>query len=366
LRSTLEEFDKELGELRAFLASIKPVNTALAGHEHLVIRQYLTLRRRFDYAAFIVALYAAFETFVESLVSSYATLIASRTTYAALPTPLVRKHMVKSAELLSKGRLGEGRYSGISEHEVVKNLFDCVSGAESYSLNAVAVIAHDLNLRYGELIAIFAGVGIENISEQARRLEPLTEWYRALNSLETAPVEVPAVTIKQRIAGMVDRRNQVAHRGGALELLGAEEMAELVGFVDALAHSLFVVTAGHYIRGRYIDHARLTPLTMTEGPYRDGYVVVVARPTHRLFVGQAAFVPSGNGIRWGRILELRVEDATVTSVELDSTAATVGIAVDFRCPDNARLYTLEHDDDIAWAPSAPAADAPTETTQQLS
>jgi len=258
VRSTLEEFNKELEDLQAFLNSIKPVNTALAGHEDSLIRQYLTLRRRFDYAAFVVALYAAFETFVENLVSSYARLMASRSPYASLPKSLMRKHMTKSAEILFRGRLGEGRYIGISELDVVKNLFDCMSGADRYTLNTAAIVAHDLNLRHGELNSLFQNIGIDNISEQVRCLDPLIAWYCTSNALDTPPPDgVPAVTIEQRIAGMVDRRNQVAHRGGTEDLLGTAEMEELSGFVRALAHSLFIVTAGHYIHGQYIDWVRI-------------------------------------------------------------------------------------------------------------
>ena len=352
MRSTLEEFATELGDLRAFLNSITPVNTALAGHQDSLVRQYLTIRRRFDYAAFVVALYAAFETFVEDLVSSYAQLIAIRTSYASLPKSLINKHMYRSAEILLKGRYGEGRYAGISELDVVKNLFDCVSGTEQYSLNTAAVTAHDLNLRQTEMNKLFSSVGIENISDQARRLEPMLKWFCKLNSLSEAPADgVPAATIEQRIEGMVDRRNQVAHRGGSpIDLLGTAEMNELVGFVDALAQSLFMITTGRYIRGRYMEHHQLPSLNLLEGPYKDGLVIVVARPDYRLFVDQPVFAPAGNGVRWGRIVELHIDDVSIGSIETDSTAVSVGILLDFKCPSNVELYALQAEDDVIWPP----------------
>jgi hypothetical protein len=52
VRSTLEEFERDLSELRALAASIAPVNTALASRRDTAVRQYLTVRRRFDYAGF--------------------------------------------------------------------------------------------------------------------------------------------------------------------------------------------------------------------------------------------------------------------------------------------------------------------------
>jgi len=58
VRSTLDEFTKELGELETLVASITPVNEALAEHKNSLVRKYVSVRRRFDYAAFAVALYA--------------------------------------------------------------------------------------------------------------------------------------------------------------------------------------------------------------------------------------------------------------------------------------------------------------------
>ena len=63
MRSTLDELVSELAELKALVESIEPVNRALGSHEDTVVQRYVSVRRRFDYAAFAVALYASFEKF---------------------------------------------------------------------------------------------------------------------------------------------------------------------------------------------------------------------------------------------------------------------------------------------------------------
>jgi hypothetical protein len=88
VRSTLDELITDLAELKALVASIDPVNRALAGHKDSVVLQYVSIRRRFDYAAFAVALYASFEKFVENLITAYVRLEARRVDYAALPQKL--------------------------------------------------------------------------------------------------------------------------------------------------------------------------------------------------------------------------------------------------------------------------------------
>jgi hypothetical protein len=104
VRSTLDELITELAELKALVASIEPVNAALAGHKDTVVQQYVSIRRRFDYAAFAVALYASFEKFVENLITAYVRIEARRVDYAALPKKLTDKHLAGTAELLWRGR----------------------------------------------------------------------------------------------------------------------------------------------------------------------------------------------------------------------------------------------------------------------
>jgi hypothetical protein len=212
VRSTLEEFTRELDELEALVASITPVNEALAELKNSVVRKYVSVRRRFDYAAFAVALYASFEKFIEASIAEYAQFESRRLHYSELPQKLVKKHLLQTAEMLSRGRIGKGRYVGLTELEVVKNLFECLNGVRPYSLNKAAVIAHDVNLRVNEIDSLFAAVGIENVCDRVRRADPLLNWYRRTKDLDVEPpAGVPATLIEERIKDIVDRRNEIAH-----------------------------------------------------------------------------------------------------------------------------------------------------------
>jgi hypothetical protein len=354
VRSTLDELTKELSELRALVGSIAPVNSALAEHHDSLVREYLTIRRRFDYAAFVVALYASFEKFSESLVASYARLAAFRSKYAELPASLTRKHMAKSADLLARGRLGEGRYVGTREIDVVKNLLDCLSGTSPYSLNEHAVVAHDYNLRSEELSKLFASVGIDHVCDRSRHADALVDWFRMASGIDqTVLDDVPATTVKQRLDDLVERRNQVTHGGESpLELLGTTEMTNLVDFVEALATSVFSLTVGSYLQGRYVSSTEACALKLLSGPFKQHTVVVVEKPAKRLYVGQPVFTfVESTGARWGRIRELQINDVSTPAVEQDSNVADVGIAVDFRCPKGVVLSVLDVDDDVVWSPS---------------
>jgi hypothetical protein len=361
----LDELITELSELRALVASIDPVNAALVGHKDTVVQQYVSIRRRFDYAAFVVALYASFEKFVENLITAYVRLEAGRLEYAALPKRLTDKHLSGTAELLWRGRRGDSRYVGLSELGVVKNLFECLSGAKPYELNEAVVIAHDANLRAGEVDALFGAVGIEQICDRACRADAMVAWYATVQGLDAPPEEgVKRTVLDERLKDIVERRNQVAHRGGnPMNLLGGADMSEAVAFIESLATSIFGLVVGRYFETHHAASAgRIElPLRESDGPFKARTIVVVDKPAHRLFVGQPVFVVVGStGARWGRIQSLRVDDTDVREVDANASTPTgVGVGLDFKFPKSveAKLVALAADDEVVWSPLASVASA---------
>lgn len=358
MRSTLDELITELAELKALVASIEPVNAALTGHKDTVVQQYVSIRRRFDYAAFAVALYASFEKFVENLITAYVRIEARRVDYAALPKKLTDKHLAGTAELLWRGRRGDSRYVGLSELSVIKNLFECLSGATPYALNEAVVIAHDANLRAGEVDALFGAVGIEQICDRACRADAIVAWYCAAQGLETPPQDgVKRTVLEERLKDIVERRNQVAHRGGnPIDLLGGAAMSEAVAFIESLATSIFGLVVGRYLESHHAASTGRIELALRDGdgPFKGRTVVVVDKPAQRLFVGQPVFVVvESTGARWGRIQSLRVDDADVPDLAASANAPTgVGVGLDFKFPKSAdaKLVALAAEDDVVWSP----------------
>lgn len=365
MRSTLDELITELAELKALVASIDPVNAALVGHKDTVVQKYVSIRRRFDYAAFVVALYASFEKFVENLITAYVRLETGRLDYAALPRKLTDKHLSGTAELLWRARRGDGRYVGVSELGVVKNLFECLSGARPYELNEAVVIAHDANLRAGEVDALFAAVGIEQICDRVCRADAIVAWYCAAQGLDAPPQDgVKRTVLEERLKDIVERRNQVAHRGGnPVDLLGGPAMSEAVAFIESLARSVFGLVVGRYFETHHAASKGRIELALRAGEeaLKKGTVVIIDKPAEKLFVGQPVFVVvKSTGARWGRIQSLRVDDAEVQELEPNANAPMgVGVGLDFRFPKSAeaRLVALSADDDVVWSPSVVASAA---------
>lgn len=356
MRSTLDELKRELTELRDFVASIAHVNDALANHADPKVRQYASLRRRFDNAAFVVALYAVFETYVEALAAAFASLEALRLPYAELPAKLAAKHLQRSADLLARGRLGEGRHAGLTVSGVVANLHNCLNGVTPYALNEAAIVWHDSNLRARDVDDMFFPLGIEGMCIQVRRGDALIRWHMTVQGLETAPADgLPNTVIEERLNDLVERRNQVAHRGGKPEnLLGVDGMNESVDFIDALSEDIFAMVVGYYLGARHDTAAAVTRLEQVDGdgPYQDGKVIIVSPPAFDLVVGQPVFVgrPSG-AARWGRIQSLRLNETDHEIIAAGIPAPEgIGIGLDFACPKGVVPVVLMAEDDLVWAP----------------
>ncbi|MFS2094101.1 HEPN domain-containing protein [Pseudomonas sp. Pseusp11] len=360
MQSILEQVRTELAELKAFVQSIAPVNSALSKHPDASVRQYLTLRRQYDYAAFVVALYASFERYTEALIAEYARLISSFIQYKDLPPSLVKKHLVQSAEMLSRKRLGEGRYANLLPVNVAESLFKCLSGDDNYTLTSEAVIAHDTNLRYNDVSKLLGEVGVVDFWTRFPSVEIVYKWFVREEVGDAEEHEVPDRTpeidstirtmFETRLNDLVERRNEVAHRGGGAEqLLGQAEMLSRIDFVETLTEAMFNLSSASYLKLRTQDPTYASNVAIVEGPYKLGSVIVIDPPGFTLSQGQALFIILANGdVKWGRIVNLMVDEVPIATIEPGSINGTVGVEVDFRCTQKSEVWVKHTLDCAVW------------------
>lgn len=348
MRSSLDALERDIAEMRSMASAIKPASDLLAKSTNPEVKAYLSVRRRFDYSALIVALYASFERFVEDILTSYVQIISKQGSYGALPIRLINKHLQKTAELLSKGEIDQVRYPGVTRLQLIENLYHCLSGNSIYELNHVAVAVHDRNIRYDELGALLNVVDLSH--DAVRQAQPLIDWYCEDQKMTDArPNSVPAITVRQRLDEFVDRRNDVAHRGGSpSNRLGVEDMQGLIEFVFALARSVFTLFVSGYLKKRYVDAADCERLILVEDPHKKKHVWVVKRPISSLHVMQPAFALSPTFlVRWGRVQNLQIDGVNYTSVDPNGTG-TVGVLLDFPSPGSAEVYVLGAEEELIW------------------
>ncbi|MEO8381700.1 MAG: MAE_28990/MAE_18760 family HEPN-like nuclease [Acidobacteriota bacterium] len=347
--ATLEGFLAQLSELRTFVRALPDTYAAMAKEENRDIHSAISIRRRLDYSAVVVVLYASFERFVEDFVWSRAEIDVLRKSYDQLPDALRDKHLHDSAELLVRRRLGKGRYETLTNEEVVRNLHLCMSKAEPYRMTKAAVIKHDNNLREEVVVGLFAAIGIADLDKEVRNSSTMVAWFRAVEGSETATT-VPPGTVERRIKDLIDRRNEVAHGGGSIsESLSSGEMMERIEFFEAYARSLFQVVGGEYIATYHKDGVGHDLGAFMGGPFKGGLVVVIAKPSVRLDVGQPVFASTGKRVHhWGRIQELRVDSVSVDAVDAGTSTDSVGLRLSFRVRKSDRLFVIADRDALVW------------------
>ncbi len=134
-------------------------------------------------------------------------------------------------------------------------------------------------------------------------------------------------------------------------------MRELVDFVEAMCKGIFAVIVRDYIDCDYIVPQKTTELTVKEGPYKNGTVVVIGNPGASTSVGQPIVCTAGvSRIFCGRVKGIQLDGTPCDSVD-DSNVDEIGIELDFRIPKSSKLYQLESADELLW----PVADAQGQT-----
>jgi hypothetical protein len=351
MRSSLDAFLEEIKELATFVDSVSSVYSILAKYGDTCIKASLNLRRRLDYSSFIIALYTGLERYVEDLAWSFAVQESSKNRYSELHKDLRDKHLRQSAELLNRGRLGEGRYTGLTNEGIVGNLYECLNDKVPYRLNRHAVIFHESNIR-GEVVqGIFKSIGIENVNALACHTDALNNWFSSTTGLESSTDTSLLSMVEIRLKDLVDRRNQIVHAGTSTsEAFDPNVMTENLKFFEDYGRALFNVVGGVYLHRYYVKSSDLKGFGLPkEGPIKDDFVVVVENPHCRIFRGQSVFgVRENRVIRWGKIIEIRVDNKIVENIEADSTFPDVGLQVDFKLSKNIQLFGIEKKDEAIW------------------
>lgn len=182
-----------------------------------------------------------------------------------------------------------------------------------------------------------------------RRTDALTNWFAKASSLSGHIDSVPLETVLSRLENVVERRNQITHRGGSPDnILGPDEMRELVDFVEATCQGIFTVIVRDYIECDYIIPKKAIELDVKEGPYKNGTVVVIGNPGVNTSIGQPIVCVCGvSRIVCGRVKCIQLDGKPCGFVD-DPSVNEIGIELDFKMPMSFKLYQLETADELLW------------------
>jgi hypothetical protein len=364
----LEELNVKLKDLNMLIKPISLNSCYISNKDAILTNKEISIRKRFDYSAFFIILYASFEKFVENLIKVYVQQLTRHFPYESLPQKLQKKHLTRSAQMLQGKLQGNGDDLKLRQLALVQNLFDCLSGAETYALNIDAVINNYGNLKASIVDDIFNIIDLKNICNLVCNTNAIKTWYCDVNKLDKDRLKVvEREIIDLRLNDIINYRNQIAHGGNLPDNLpSSESLSELLKFIQSLSKSLFELVAGRYLFTRYSNSSNDSePVNRIELMLRKSNesskntrweISRIDAPPPKLITGQPVFfIANDHETLWGRIQRLLVDDHFPEELEVTSkenAPADLAIELDFQSPsEGGKLIALDSDDDLVWSPS---------------
>ncbi len=157
--------------------------------------------RIYERCAAITRLYAVYEKFVEDLIFLWLEFLPEQvSSYSDLDERIRNTHREGVGRLLLD--LKKKRFKTLQEIDVVKELFDGITGKEKYYLIPQAFLLHEQNLRKDELDRLLADAGIADA------------WRWVNKYMESQNIS------ERRLNELISYRNDAAHGAVVDEILG--------------------------------------------------------------------------------------------------------------------------------------------------
>jgi hypothetical protein len=315
----------DLERIRRFLAS---------GPEQ---RQTLD-QRRFAYIGCISALYSSFENFAERVAFRFVEMsLAQSSKVTPEQMSSLRRRYVRNASALLNQSLGVGRYREVTQFDVAKSLASCLDeSASSFDLRLELISLHSSNLRLDALCELF-GWAVADLQDKISRSDAVESWgARSENANTRALKEV----VKNELDDLVERRNEVAHRAIPDDILSYDRLLAAVDFIEAISLGLVATLAVPLLEASIKDGETVSLGTPTEY-FRKNRVAVIPSLESPVTVGDCILQPGAVSTRWGRVLEIQVNEEPVPTAP---SGTEVGLLFDFKVRKRTQLFLWQTPD----------------------
>jgi hypothetical protein len=296
-------------------------------------------QRRFAYIACISALYSSFESFAERVIFSFSKkMLADRAMLSSDQISGLRRRYVRNASQLLGQNLGVGRYRDVTDLDVAKSLSSCLDDSGSLMDLRLEVIAlHASNLRWDSLAELFRWA-VPDLRVMIRNSDSIEGWMS--NFVDVGEDAIDTI-LASELNDLVERRNEVAHRAIPDDILSYENLLAKVDYIEAISLGLVASLAGLVLEGA-VKAGKSVSIGMPTEYYRKGRVVVIPSLESAVSEGDFVLASAKNSTRWGRIVEVRLNDQRVDRAP---AGAEAGLLLDFAARRRATLHAL-HDPDL--------------------
>jgi hypothetical protein len=234
----------------------------------------------YDHCAAFTRLYAAYEQFVNDLVSNYVDLLPRLyILYDDLPEAVSVNHRIGLGQMLIK--IGARKqYRDIDEAAIIRALSGGIAGSSSYSLVPEAFVAERQNYKFNILVEMFSHLGFDNCGQQILRHPATTNFMRLTRG--------EADTVQGELDKFVDYRNEAAHRV-VDNIVAIDEIRKIGQFLGVLGDALAEMVELAVIK-RHLELGKSVTVGTVKEVHHRGFVVVASMSKSRLNVGESIII----------------------------------------------------------------------------
>lgn len=317
---SLQAYIAATHSLRIAISQVQPALEASKLEQELLdaaeIAPDLTRWRVMEHSLVVGRLYAIYETFCESLLSDWIDFLTTKFSYGDLPEKMKEYYPHGFSAIMTM--LPSPRYPSLSREGMISRYHGALQGVEGYSLNSECIVHHKNNLRLEELSDIFGRCGLEAAGEWAAKSP---ELVNALSDGSDRALD----QIKARLSDFIQYRNDSSHGGVSPdEILGHEELGELVDFIMAFARSIDTFVKWKIVEELLkLGEAHAVGHVSEVFPKSNACICVTEKIS--VSAGQAVLVKKASDFYEDEIVSIRYNDIDVEAFEAES-----GVELGFR------------------------------------
>jgi len=290
--------------------------------------------RIFRHCAVMSQLYGLYESFAESMLSSWLVRLPKYYNFSELPVGFKNAYNNGIARIIQKVDLR--RYEHLSLPSVVEKYLAALQGVSPWEFVDDALTHHDANLRQSEFVTMFGSVNLTEIWPSLER----NRHIRAFKS-ETGSDE----SLDNLILDLVNIRNEASH-GTPDEILSSDVLREWIVFVRAFCTALADVVTHRIV----IEEVKKNPdsiIGMVTEEFSENVIIAVCE-RGSIRVGDTIYFLRTTDCTGSMIESLQVDDVAQKEIQLNGKALEIGIRTTLKVYEKSQLVRL--DSEILGAP----------------
>jgi hypothetical protein len=185
---------------------------------------------------------------------------------------------------------------------------------------------------------------VPDLQNKIRHSDAVESWGSLTDNVSESTL---SGVLKSELDDLVERRNEVAHRAIPDEIQSYERLLAKVDFIEAISLGLVASLAG-LLLGVSIKNGETVSLGVPTEYYRKNRVVVIPSLESSVSEGDCILAPGKNSTRWGRVLEIQLDDVRFPQAPAGVEA---GLLLDFEVRKRTKLHLWRTpNSDLAFPP----------------